>query len=467
MNKKIISVLLIVLMLGLSACSSKNEAKDNQVTTGVNVSVYEVQSGSIDSAVSYTGTLNPTQSVSVSSKVSAKANSVSVKEGDYVNAGDVLVTLDATDIRLSYEQAKAAYDSAVAGYNSVLNSSSKQQTAQAEQAVLSAQTAYDQAKINYDREKLLYENGSQLKIAQQSYNDAKSNYDRMKQLFDMGGASQLELDSAYTALVSAEGNYKTADATASASFDGAKSALTNAENALKNAKQNLELTKTAVQSSIATANASVNSAKASLNIAANGLENTTVTAPISGYVSKCNASAGQMVGAGTVIAEIKNTNMVDAEIHVTETVVPFVTVGTEAEISVSSADIENLKGSVSSVNPVKDDRTGLYTVKISIDNADGSIKAGMLADITLTTQSASGIVKIPSDSLINDGGKYYVYLAKGGKAVKRDVTVGITDGVYTEITKGISVGDSVVVDGKEYLSETNNEINVTENFKQE
>lgn len=464
MNKKITALALCLCVCAFSGCSRKEEDTAT-VTTGTNVSVYEVSEGSIESTVTYTGTLTASESVTVSSKVSAKAQSVPVKEGDYVNAGAVLARLDATDIRLSYEQALAAYGSAVAGYNSVVNSSTKQQKAQADQALLSAQTAYQQAKDNYDREKVLLENASQLKIAEQSYNDVKSAYERTKQLFDMGGASQVELDSAYSAMVSAEENYKTVSTTVSASFDAAKLALTNAENALKNAQQNVTLTANAVAASVETASASVNSARAALNIAKNSLNNTTITAPISGYVSSVNVANGQMVAAGAAAFEIKNTDMIDAEIHVTESVITKIDVGTKALISVTSANIKDLEGAVTLVNPVKDERTGLYTVKVSIDNSDSAINAGMLAEITLTTASLDDIVKIPSEALINEGDEYYVFVADGTKAEKKKVEIGVADEKYTEIVTGIFDGDKVVVDGKDYLSEKNNEINITGDYE--
>jgi len=463
MNRKLIAIVVTICMCALCSCSGKDTPKP--AATGVNVSVFEAGSGSIESTVTYSGTLSASESVSVVAKVSAKADSVSVKEGDYVSAGDVLARLDDTDIRLSYEQALAAYESALAGYNSVVNSSSKQQKSQAKQALLSAQTAYDQAKANYEREKILYENASSLKLAEQSMNDAKAAYERTRQLFDMGGASQLELDSAHSAFVSAEENYKTVSATSSAAFDAAKTALTNAQNALNNAQENITLADNAARSSVETASASVNSARAALNIAQNSLSNTTITAPISGYVAVCNVSEGQMTAAGSVAFDIRNTSMVDAEINVTESVIPLIDVGTKALISIASANIENLEGAVTLVNPVKNDMTGLYTVKVSIDNADSAIKAGMLADITLTTASLDGIIKIPSKALINEGEDYYVYVAHGNVGKKVRVTTGVSDDEYTEITKGLAKGDKVIVDGKDYLSETNNEINITGNYE--
>ncbi|MBQ4527081.1 MAG: efflux RND transporter periplasmic adaptor subunit [Clostridia bacterium] len=467
MIKRIIASLLCVALCGFCACSDSEDKPAEKAEVGTNVTVYKVMGGDIESVVSYTGTLTASESVSVSAKVSAKAQNVLVKEGDYVNAGATLVQLDNTDLALGYQQALAAYNSAVAGYNAVVNSSTKQQSAQANQALINAQTAYDQAKANYEREKVLYENASQVKLAKQAYDDAKANYERIKQLFDMGGASQLEVDNAYSSLISAEENYKTVNATASAAFEASKTALTNAENALNNARENVNLTAGATDASIETALASVNSAKAALDIASNNLNNTTVRAPISGYVSVCNVSRGQMVAAGSPIYEIKNANIMDVEINVTDSVIPLLSIGTKANISILSAQIENIEGFVSMIDPIKDDMTGLYKVKISIDNSEELVNVGMVADISLTTASLSDITKIPSEALINEGEAYYVYVSKGNIAEKRMVTVGVTDDIYTEIISGVDFGDEIIIEGKDYLSDENNEIIVTGEWSEE
>lgn len=458
MIKKISIFLLCLSIVSFVGCSSdENETPES---TGINVTVYEVAKSSIASDVSYTGELESSQSVGLISKVSAKAMKVYVKEGDYVEAGDILATLDQTDIRLSYEQALAGYESALASYNQVVNSTSKQQTTQASNALLNAENAYNQALANYEREKSLYENGSQLKLSEQAYNDAKSNYDRVKQLFDMGGASKIELDGAYSTLLNAEENYKTVKVTSSASFDAAKIALSNAENALKSAKDNISLTQNSVSSSVSTAKAGVNSAKASLNIAQNALSNTTIISPISGYVGLCNIKENQMVSQGFEIFQVKNTHLIDATINVTESVIRNIEVGSKAIVNVQSADIMGIEGVCTVVNPIKNDMTGLYTVKVSIDNTDEKINVGMIADITLVTSSKDDIIKVPTNSLINKSGKYYLYIANGNKAEKREVKIGINDEEYTEILSGLKMGDKVIVDGKDYITDTNNEINI-------
>ena len=513
MRNKAISIILASSMLLTFASCRKKPADTSEEQSGQNVSVYTASLKPISSTVTYTGEIKASESVSISSKVGAKAIAVYHQEGDFVNAGDVLAKLDDTDIRLSYKQAEASYNSAVASYNMTVNSSTKQAVVSANQNLNSAQIAYESALSNYNREKQLYENNSQIVLAQQKYDDAKNAYDRQKelydgdasvtaaknalttseqnlertqQLFNLGAASQLELDTAknnvenarasyetaqsgaktqldntYSAMVSAEENLKTTKISASASYENAQNSLKNAENALKNAKENIGLTSVSTKESISTASAAVESARASLATAKNMLGNTTIISPISGFVASKNINEGQMVGQGTEIFSVKNSNNVDAEIAVTEAVIPYVSIGTQAEVEIKSAGNMKVDGVVTLVNTVKNAQSGMYTVRVSIPNEDNRIKVGMFADVTLVTEQSESSVVIPSDALLQESGQMYVYVVNGNEAQRKDVLTGIQNSDYAEIISGIDEGDKVVVSGKEYISESNNKLNIT------
>lgn len=503
--------ILIAATLILCGCSSEKEGTHSG-NTAVNVEVYTASVMEVSDKVTYTGEIKAADSVSVSSKVSAKAASVLVNEGDYVNAGDTLAVLDKTDISLSYEQALASYNSAVANYNMMVNSTAQRSTSQAEQGLKSAEIAYNTAKNNYERELSLYNQNSAVTLAQQGYNDAKAAYDRAKQLYEnntnliaaknayqtaqdnykrceelysKGAISQLELDnsrismenakasldtveannkasldSANSAMISAKENLENTKITAKAALQNAQANLESAKVSLDNAKENIGLTKTSNTESIKTAKATVNSARAALNIAKNNLNNTSITAPISGYVASKNIAKGQMAAAGVEIFTIKNSNTVDAEIKVTESVIPTITTGTKAVVSVKSANIEEMGATVTLVNPVKDERTGMYTVKVTMDNSDNKLNVGMFADITLITNTSNEAVVIPSEAVMQSGEELYVYIAKDNTAHKCTVTTGIEEEDMIEVTSGIVAGDKVIVSGKDYISETNNEINI-------
>lgn len=408
MNKKAVS-LITALALAASFASCGKKAEKQEQKTATNVTVSEAKISSIESTVSYTGEVKAASSASVSPKASGEIKAVYAEIGDFVKAGTVLMKIDSSSYQLSYNQAKAAYNSAVAAYNNVKNGSNAQTQVSMNQNLSNAQSAYD---------------------------TARDNYNRQKSLFDIGAISQVALDAA-------------------------KTQLDNASVALETAKASANLSANVIEpQSEASAKAAVDQAKAAVDLAANSLANCTVTAPISGYISSKNASVGQTAAQGMEVFGIKNSDSVDVEINVTESVIGSLSVGTSAKIDIKSAKIEGADGVVSVLGEAKNDATGMYPVKVSINNADGKIKVGMMADVSLVTDKVDGVLTILQNSVLKSGDKEYVYVADGKKAVKKDIETGITDGKNVEVLSGISEGDKVITDGKEYLSETNNDIKI-------
>ncbi len=278
-------------------------------------------------------------------------------------------------------------------------------------------TQYNQANAAY--QSALSQSRTVVSAAQIEYNNAKTNLDNQKVLYDNGAISKLAYD------------------TAVSRFD--------------NAKINLDA---AVEQS------GVGSAKAMLDAAQNSLSYTTVKAPISGYISSKNANVGQMASPGFEIFSIKKTDVVNAQINVTESVISKVVIGAKAKISVDSIG-EIIEGNVTVASPTKNAQTGMYHISISIDNPDGILKDGMFADITLTLSDSVDTLVVPSDSILEGvDGKKYVYITDGATAIKTEVSVGIITEEYTEILKGVNEGDKVIVSGKEYLSDENNEVKI-------
>ncbi len=423
MNKRIISLAAaVVLVCTMAGCSGKEE-KVTQTSTATNVTVSEVKKGDVEAIAEYTGEVKAATSASVSPKVAGNIRSVNVEVGDYVRAGTVLATIDSTQYSLAYNQAAAAYQSALAAknnasaaYNNVKGGSLEQSKVSMNQAIANAQSAYDTALDNYNRQKALY---------------------------DIGAISKVALDSAKT------------------SMDNAKIALDAAnENARLNETVIIPQTEASSGAGVSQAEAGVSQAKAALDIAASNLANCSVTAPISGYITAKNVTIGQMAASGVELFAIKNTEMVNIELNVTETVIPFITLGTKANIDIDSASLTSIEGTVSAVGNAKNDMTGMYPVKISIPNKDDKIKVGMLAKVALVTEGAKDVMIADSNAIIFKNGQHYVYVADGDKAVKKDVEIGVTDGKYTEIVSGLSLGDKVIVDGKDFISDKNNEIKI-------
>lgn len=462
--KKIICLLLAVSVV-VAACScGKKEETEAVEEPKTNVTVFEAGKGNVKNNVSYTGTVVEGDYASITAKTSARVKSIMAEEGDYVKAGAVVATLDDTDIRLSYNQALAGYNSAVASYEMTLNASTEQARLAAEQGVESAQLEYNSALDAYNKQ--VEKNNANLitATAKNALEDAKHNLERTQALFDMGAATQVQLDAARLAVENAQVGYDNSAINQKDALDGARTRLEGAELALRLAIENRDLqTGVVAEKTIATAKAGVETAKASLEMAQNNLNNTKIVAPISGYISAKNIEKGQMVSPGIELFSVKNSDIVEVEINITEADIPFVKVGTETEIKVKSSDLKPIKGTVSMVNPTKSPKTGLYKVHIAIPNEESKLKIGMIADISLTLNESKNTITIPTEAIMQDGDKFFVYIAdKDGKtATKAEIEKGIESADTTEIKKGIKNGDKIIIKGKEYLSEKNNKIKIT------
>ena len=481
MKRFAIVLLSIAMLISFSGCSEKDASvdKDNKVAA-INVKVEEVGKTSIADVITYTGEVKASETVSVSSKASASAKEVKVEIGDYVKAGDVLLVLDETDYKLQYDkavnaynqslimctqseatysqaqaavgqseaaykQAEAAYNGALSTYNSVINGTAKQSEIQLKTALDAAKIEYDNAKLNYDNQKTLYESGaiskSVLDTAETRYNNAKLNYDTAQENYDLTVNVILteNADKAYANVLSAQ-----------EAMNSAKAAIESAKVGVESAKVNVDRTK----ADVANAEIQVQSAK-------NALDNTVIKAPISGYIATKNTNEGQMVAQGVEIFAIKETKTVDVDINVTEAVVSGLKLGSETSVLVKAVSKEKFEGVITNISPAKDAKTGMYKVTVRIDGVNEVLKDGMFADVEITLAKAAEAVVISADAIMEDkDGTKYVYIAKGDKAKRIDVVAGIITDTSVEIISGISVGDKVIISGKEYLSEKNNDIKI-------
>ena len=494
----------LVALLALSACGKQPE-KQEETAKEISVTTQICEVGSFSTYSTYTGNIKPKAKIAVTPKMGGKVVRDNAEVGKAVSAGDVLFELESTDQRLQVEQAQAAYNSAVAGYERTIGGSAQQSVTQAEQAYAAAETelgdaranlnraqeafdsriainqaknAVDQAQIAYDNAVDMFNSNASVTAAQTNYDTAKLAYERTKELFATGAVSQQAMenaegayksaeaqlhsaqvgaqqnvDSAKIALDNAQQQYKNAEINLTTSLEAAKTRYSNAETNYNSAAENLNLTKNVINPENAkSAKAQVASAQAALNIAKQSLENTVVRSPINGVISAENINEGEIASAQASAVTVVDLNGVTIEIDISENAVSYVNAGTPAEISVASAGIDNISGTVAAVSPVAA-QNGMFNAKIYVDNTSGVFKGGMIAEVKLASQTAENAVMIPAEALTKNDMEAYVYVNNGGKPEKVTVTTGIADDNTVQITSGLSGGEEVIVKGKDYITD--------------
>lgn len=195
-------------------------------------------------------------------------------------------------------------------------------------------------------------------------------------------------------------------------------------------------------------------AAAAVALARSQLEETTITAPISGVVSSLPVEAGQMVGSGTVVAMVVDMDEVKINVNISERDIPYVKNGQEVTAKIKSLNDQVVKGKLTALAPAADPRTQTFKAEIKIDNKDRVIKPGMFAEVSLNSVAAENVVVVPSRAILQKGAHYVAYIIdENNIASVREVTLGLIGENLTEIKSGLKEGEKVVVKGQHYLKD--------------
>ena len=144
-------------------------------------------------------------------------------------------------------------------------------------------------------------------------------------------------------------------------------------------------------------------------------------------------------------------------ISVDETDILSLKEGQEAEIEVSSVSEDTFTGTVTEISKVADTSTGVtrYSAEVTLDREEGML-AGMTANVNVRIQGTENALIIPVDALHQNSASYYVYTAYDSEAHRYEgrveVTIGMQNDDYVEITSGLNEGDTVYYTESESFS---------------
>jgi RND family efflux transporter MFP subunit len=200
------------------------------------------------------------------------------------------------------------------------------------------------------------------------------------------------------------------------------------------------------QNSVELAQAAVNAARAQLELARIALNDTVIRAPLAGVVSKRFVQAGEKLAPDMPVFSIVNLRELTLEAQVPASDIPRVKVGQEARFKVDGFDGRVFGGKVSRINPTTEMGSRAMLVYISVDNADGSLKGGMFAKGSITTEKSAPGPLAPLAAIRKENGRDVVYRVEGGKVVVQPVALGLrndNEGVV-QVREGLAAGATVL-----------------------
>lgn len=207
----------------------------------------------------------------------------------------------------------------------------------------------------------------------------------------------------------------------------------------------------------------INQAEAALNNAAieyDATQDTIVTAPTSGTVANLSATQGSTVSSGnsnssnsststtssTPVLILGNFSQLVIKVAVNEVDISKIHTGQKATVTLDALNGKTFVGTVTSIDTIGTNNSGVitYNVYISLLNPPQDIKPGMSATAVIQTQRQDDTLYVPTSAIQTNNGISVVQVMKNGKPIQQEVTTGIASDTDTQITSGLSEGDTVV-----------------------
>ena len=190
----------------------------------------------------------------------------------------------------------------------------------------------------------------------------------------------------------------------------------------------------------------VNSLRADIAVLETEIEKTYIRAPFDGRLGFKNISIGSYVTPQTVVTTIRQVDRLKLEFSVPEKYTTEVKVGNKVSFSTETTRGEQQATIMSYESSIAED-TRTLAVHAVVNNADNRLKPGGFAYVDFKLGEVDRAILVPSQCIIPGARDKQVILYKGGKANFVVVETGVRSSDKIEVTKGLSIGDTILTTG--------------------
>ena len=451
----------------------------------------------LSNSLSGTGTLNPANTYNVKSLVAGKVLTSTIEEGDIVEEGTVLYTVDSSDATTKAEQASITLQQAQRSYDKTVD----RQYVRAEVAgVVATLKVAKGDEVTSGQEVAVIRDSSKM-VLQLEFPAADA------ATFSVGQSAEVTLDGTFETLTGtvtavtgtdalSTGNLLTRTVTitvrnagglttaqaATATINGvsciaakcfeyqAERTLTTlaagtvtAINVQEGGAVNkddivLQISGEDLTEAIQSAAETLRSAELNMDNLQEAMNNYTITSPISGTIIEKNAKAGDALTAGADLCTIYDLSYLVMVINVDELQVSDVSVGQSVQVTADAVPDKTYTGTVTRVSMKGSSNGGTttYPVTVRIDETEG-LRPGMNANAEIVIAEAGNALSVPNAAIVRGG---YVLVTKDSpSAANADpdmtapegyvyvpVKIGVSDDDYTQIISGVTGNDTVAYD---------------------
>jgi HlyD family secretion protein len=407
--------------------------------TGTLVNVEAIRTRDLEAVVSASGKVQPKRRVNISANRPGRVTRLAVEEGQQVKAGQFLLEIDPRSLEGQLQRSEAGVAAAQSG-------------------LAQARVGLDQARVNLEQ-------------AQANVELSRQNLKRQEELWKDGLTTRQDLERAQNEVAVRESDVKARE-------------------------QDIR----ARQQEITTREIGIRQEQAGLATTRYDLGQVIISSPMDGVVTRRNieegetAVVGTMNNAGTVLLEIADMSVIEAEVEVDETDIPTVQFGQEARVTIDAVPNRTFRGRVTEIgnSPVQaatgaantgQRQATTFKVVITLDEEVPDIRPGFTCTAEITTATRKQAVAVPiqaltvREMLFNEAGTLVheeplrrrgagpetasttpnepppghtrketegVFVLTDDRAVFTPVTIGVAGEQYFEVVSGLAVDDEVI-----------------------
>lgn len=204
------------------------------------------------------------------------------------------------------------------------------------------------------------------------------------------------------------------------------------------------------------AKAASRQAATGVRVARKTLSDTTLCAPISGYISKRYIEVGDTFAPARPAFEIVQLDPVEVTVGVPETDIHRVRIGQKAEIRIPAQPEKTFDGTLRIVNVSADPNTRTYMARIRVPNPHHFLRLGMIAEATIRGDRTIALMTVPGNAVVRDpqgATRVFVYHPDQGRVYAKRVEIGAGVGKDLVIKSGLSGDERIVLAGQAKLED--------------
>jgi len=390
------STTLILILLGLGVLVlllAAREGRDRPISIATTHAVGQ----NLISWSTTNGKVEPVEPRIIQAQLTTFIEAVAVKEGQRVDRGQLLMTLDAKDLKTELAHMREQLVAAENERKIAVTGGSPEEIAQLES---------DLVKTNAEIDRL------------------RSERDSLERLYLKQAATRQEIEQTKTALAKAEADKRLIEEKRRAILERSKPEAERATLRIEEARNSIQSLEDKSKSA-------------------------RVTAPAGGTVYSLPARAGTYVHTGDTLAELADLTRIRIRVFVDEPELGSLKEGQTVEITWEALPDRTWNGLLEQLPKtiVARGTRNVGEVLCSVDNETGELLPNTNVDVRIRTAQRENTLTISRAAVRGDGNARYVFVVEQDRLRKRDVKVGISNATDYEILSGITENDIVALSG--------------------